>query len=83
MSFFFVHHFYTNRIVGQVAVSGEHQWVFPEYYDNCHSAFEVRNFFLSRVDFFFFFLFMFLNRISFSNYSSITFGRVKYLLELR
>ncbi|CAH2059939.1 unnamed protein product [Thlaspi arvense] len=30
-------------IVGQVAVSGEHQWVFPEYYDNCQSAFEFHN----------------------------------------
>ncbi|EOA26350.1 hypothetical protein CARUB_v10022732mg [Capsella rubella] len=30
-------------IVGQVAVSGEHQWVFPEYYDNCHAEFEFHN----------------------------------------
>ncbi|ESQ51713.1 hypothetical protein EUTSA_v10016331mg [Eutrema salsugineum] len=29
--------------VGQVAVSGEHQWVFPEYYENCHSPFEFQN----------------------------------------
>ncbi|AEC08519.1 transcription factor bHLH155-like protein [Arabidopsis thaliana] len=28
-------------IVGQVAVSGEHQWVFPENYNNCNSAFET------------------------------------------
>lgn len=47
------YHVYINRIVGQVAVSGEHQWVFPEYFDNCQSEFEVRNF-LFGVEFFFF-----------------------------
>ncbi|KAL1190682.1 Transcription factor [Cardamine amara subsp. amara] len=36
-------------IVGQVAVSGEHQWVFPEYYDNCHSAFEFHNVWESQI----------------------------------
>ncbi|CAN8247608.1 unnamed protein product [Cochlearia groenlandica] len=30
-------------IVGQVAVSGQYQWVFPEYYHNYHSAFEFHN----------------------------------------
>ncbi|CAH8282528.1 unnamed protein product [Eruca vesicaria subsp. sativa] len=30
-------------IVGQVAVSGGHQWVFPEYNGNCHSASEFHN----------------------------------------
>ncbi|KAG7568779.1 Helix-loop-helix DNA-binding domain superfamily [Arabidopsis thaliana x Arabidopsis arenosa] len=36
-------------IVGQVAVSGEHQWVFPENYDNCHSAFEFHNVWESQI----------------------------------
>ncbi|VVB07532.1 unnamed protein product [Arabis nemorensis] len=36
-------------IVGQVAVSGGHQWVFPEYYDNCHSAFEFQNVWESQI----------------------------------
>ncbi|KAF8108707.1 hypothetical protein N665_0104s0033 [Sinapis alba] len=36
-------------IVGQVAVSGEHQWVFPEYYGNCHSASEVHNVWESQI----------------------------------
>ncbi|CAA7027285.1 unnamed protein product [Microthlaspi erraticum] len=36
-------------IVGQVAVSGEHQWVFPEYYDNCHTAFEFHNVWESQI----------------------------------
>jgi hypothetical protein len=66
-------------IVGQVAVSGEHQWVFPENYNNCNSAFEVRDF-LSEIKFVFF---VFLNQMSFFNYSFITFGKVKFLLELR
>jgi len=73
------YHIYINRIVGQVAVSGEHQWVFPENYNNCNSAFEVRDF-LSEIKFVFF---VFLNQMSFFNYSFITFGKVKFLLELR
>ncbi|KFK31230.1 hypothetical protein AALP_AA6G085400 [Arabis alpina] len=36
-------------IVGQVAVSGEHQWVFPEYYDHCHSPFEFHNVWESQI----------------------------------
>uniref|UniRef100_A0A1J3FRG1 BHLH domain-containing protein n=1 Tax=Noccaea caerulescens TaxID=107243 RepID=A0A1J3FRG1_NOCCA len=36
-------------IVGQVAVSGEHQWVFPEYYDSCHAAFEFQNVWESQI----------------------------------
>ncbi|XP_010469739.1 PREDICTED: transcription factor bHLH155 [Camelina sativa] len=36
-------------IVGQVAVSGEHQWLFPEYYDNCLSEFEFHNVWESQI----------------------------------
>jgi hypothetical protein len=36
-------------IVGQVAVSGEHQWVFPENYNNCNSAFEFHNVWESQI----------------------------------
>ncbi|CAH8362691.1 unnamed protein product [Eruca vesicaria subsp. sativa] len=37
-------------IVGQVAVSGEHQWLFPEYYyDNCYSASEFHNVWESQI----------------------------------
>ncbi|KAJ4903352.1 Transcription factor bHLH155 [Raphanus sativus] len=36
-------------IVGQVAVSGEHQWVFPEYNGNCHSASEFHNVWESQI----------------------------------
>jgi hypothetical protein len=43
------YHIYINRIVGQVAVSGEHQWVFPENYNNCNSAFEFHNVWESQI----------------------------------
>ncbi|KAF8045362.1 hypothetical protein N665_5084s0002 [Sinapis alba] len=36
-------------IVGHVAVSGEHQWVFPEYYDNWYSASEFHNVWKSQI----------------------------------
>ncbi|CAF2096455.1 BnaA05g11570D [Brassica napus] len=36
-------------IVGHVAVSGEHQWVFPEYYDNWYSASEFHNVWESQI----------------------------------
>ncbi|KAG2330375.1 hypothetical protein Bca52824_001555 [Brassica carinata] len=36
-------------IVGQVAVSGGHRWVFPEYNGNCHSASEFHNVWESQI----------------------------------
>ncbi|KAG5401807.1 hypothetical protein IGI04_016414 [Brassica rapa subsp. trilocularis] len=36
-------------IVGQVAVSGGYQWVFPEYNGNCHSASEFHNVWESQI----------------------------------
>ncbi|KAG2308694.1 hypothetical protein Bca4012_082223 [Brassica carinata] len=36
-------------IVGQVAVSGGHQWVFPEYNGNCHSASEFHSVWESQI----------------------------------
>ncbi|XP_019098851.1 PREDICTED: transcription factor EMB1444-like isoform X1 [Camelina sativa] len=30
-------------IVGQVAISGQHQWIFSEYLDDSHSTFQVHN----------------------------------------
>ncbi|CAN6996852.1 hypothetical protein IGI04_018520 [Brassica rapa subsp. trilocularis] len=36
-------------IVGHVAVSGEHQWLFPEYYDNYHSVSEFHNVWESQI----------------------------------
>ncbi|XP_013637009.1 PREDICTED: transcription factor bHLH155-like [Brassica oleracea var. oleracea] len=36
-------------IIGHVAVSGEHQWLFPEYYDNYHSVSEFHNVWESQI----------------------------------
>ncbi|CAF2286800.1 unnamed protein product [Brassica napus] len=36
-------------IVGHVALSGGHQWVFPENYGNCHSAAEFHNVWESQI----------------------------------
>ncbi|KAJ0259957.1 Transcription factor bHLH155 [Hirschfeldia incana] len=36
-------------IVGQVAISGGHQWVFPEHNGNCHSASEFHNVWESQI----------------------------------
>jgi len=32
---------YYYRIVGQVAISGQHQWIFSEYLNDSHSTFQV------------------------------------------
>jgi hypothetical protein len=34
---------YYYRIVGQVAISGQHQWIFSEYLNDSHSTLQVHN----------------------------------------